>query len=56
MDRLWFRKVSHSSSSSILTSSAIRRDTVDGVVRNTFSICSQGVSVPLSRWAPVTDI
>jgi len=55
MDRLWYRKVSHSSISTVLTSSPIRRNSVDGVVRDTFSICRSGVSVSQMMRVPMTN-
>jgi hypothetical protein len=56
MDRLWCRKVSSSSNSTVLMSSAIRCDSVDGVFRDTFSICSSSVSNSCMKWDTIADI
>jgi hypothetical protein len=56
MDRLWCRKVSSSLISNVLTSSAICRDSIDGVFRDTFSICSSSVSNSRMKWDTIADI
>jgi hypothetical protein len=55
MDRLWCRKVSTVLVSSVLTSSTIRRDTVDGIVRDAISFCSEGVSISQLKRASMTN-
>jgi hypothetical protein len=59
MDRLWYKKVSSSSvqsAAAVLTSSAVRRDTVDGIVRDTFSIRSSSVSNSCIKRGPMTNV